>query len=122
MGSEMCIRDRYMFDTVLRGQLMKMLDWYVGVKTDFTAGTGNMGKHLEENLEPGNWNLWLRTYADSDIENTWDALDAMCALFRIAAGKVAVHFGFPYPLGDDQRVGAHLKHVRSLPLDAEEIY
>ncbi len=113
---------RYMLDTVLRGQLMKMLDWYAGVKTGFSSGTGNMGKHLEENLEPDNWNLWLRTYADSDIENSWDALEAMGALFRIAAGKVAEHFGFGYPGGDDERVSAHLKHVRRLPADAGEIY
>ena len=113
---------RYMLDTVVRGQLLKMLGWYVGMKTGFTSGAGNMGKHLEEHLEPENWSLWLGTYADSGIENTWEALDAMCGLFRITAGKVAGHFGFPYPLGDDERVGAHLKHVRQLPADAGEIY
>ena len=111
-----------MLDIVLRGELMKMLDWYAGVKNGFTSGTGNLGKHLEENLEPELWSLWLRTYADAGIDHTWDALEAMGGLFRIAAGKVAEHFGFPYPIGDDERVSAHLKHVRRLPADAKEIY
>jgi aminoglycoside 6-adenylyltransferase len=113
---------RHMLDTVLRGQLMKMLDWDAGVKTGFASGTGSMGKHLEENLEPDDWSLWLRTYADSNIENTWDALDAMGALFRTAARRVAERFGFVYPQGDDERVGAHLKHVRGLPSEAKDLY
>jgi aminoglycoside 6-adenylyltransferase len=113
---------RYMLDTGLRGQLMKMLDWYAGVKTDFAAGTGHLGKHLEELIEPELWNAFLRTYADAGIENTWDALDSMCALFRIAAGGVAEHFGFVYPHGDDDLVSAHLRHVRGLRSDAKDIY
>ncbi|HET7375730.1 MAG TPA: aminoglycoside 6-adenylyltransferase, partial [Anaerolineae bacterium] len=52
----------------------------------------------------------------------WNALEAMCNLFRIAATQVAGHFQFEYPAGDDQRVTAHLKHVRRLPKDAPAIY
>ncbi len=113
---------RYMLDVVLRGELMKMLEWYVGSKNGFTSGLGNMGKHLEENLEPELWNLWLHTYADAGIDHAWDALEAMGELFRIAGMKVAAHFGFPYPLGDDGRVRAHLKHIRELPAGAAEMY
>jgi aminoglycoside 6-adenylyltransferase len=113
---------RYMLDTVVRGQLMKMLDWYAGLKTGFASGAGNMGKHLEANLEPDLWALWLKTYSDSKMEHTWDALEAMSGLFRVAAGKVAENFGFVYPQGDDERVSAHLKYVRGLPADAKEIY
>ena len=46
----------------------------------------------------------------------------MSRLFRVAALLVAEHFGYDYPDGDDQRVSAHLLHVRSLPGDASEIY
>jgi aminoglycoside 6-adenylyltransferase len=40
----------------------------------------------------------------------------------MAALAVAAHFGFDYPQGDDDRVSAHLKHVRNLPADAVEMY
>ena len=113
---------RYMLDTVLRGELLKMLDWYVGLKTGFARGSGYLGKYLEKELEPELWTLWMRTYADGGIENAWDALETMCALFRIAAGEVAEKSGFAYPHGDDERVSVHLKHVRSLPADAKEMY
>ncbi|MBN2085224.1 MAG: aminoglycoside 6-adenylyltransferase [Anaerolineales bacterium] len=113
---------RFMLDTGVRRELMKMLDWYVGVKTGFASGPGYCGKYLERHLEPDLWKMLLDTYADADIEQVWGALDAMGALFRIAAGKVAEHFGFVYPRGDDERVGAHLKRVRGLPADAGKIY
>ncbi|MGB7537592.1 MAG: aminoglycoside 6-adenylyltransferase [Anaerolineales bacterium] len=113
---------RYMLDTAVRGQLMKMLEWHVGVKTGFDSGAGKLGKHLETYLEPELWNMLLRTYADARTANTWDALEAMAGLFRIAAGKVAEHFGFVYPQADDDRVSAHLSHVRLLPADAKDMY
>jgi hypothetical protein len=47
---------------------------------------------------------------------------AMCQLFRRVALKVAPRFGFDYPEGDDARVSAHLRLVRSLPKDAKEIH
>ena len=81
-----------------------------------------MGKHLEQTLEPELWTRWMETYADGEIESAWDALESMCGLFRIAAGKVAAHHGYSYPRSDDERVSAHLKHVRRLPADAKEIY
>ena len=46
----------------------------------------------------------------------------MCDLFRIAALRVAEHFGFDYPHNDDEKVSAHLRHARLLPRDATEIY
>jgi aminoglycoside 6-adenylyltransferase len=113
---------RYMLDTAVRGQLLRMLEWYAGVKNGFVSGAGKYGKHLETVLEPELWKMLLKGYDDAGIENTWGALEAMGALFRIAAGKVAKHFGFQYPLGDDERVSAHLRHVRELPASAGEIY
>jgi aminoglycoside 6-adenylyltransferase len=111
-----------MYDEAVREQLMKMLAWYVGVKTDFRSGPGKLGKHLEQCLEPELWAQLLRTYADADTDRTWDALLAMGDLFRTVAVPVAEHFAYEYPHGDDWRVSAHLRHVRALPADAKEIY
>ena len=99
-----------------------MLNWYVGIKTQFSASPGKFGKYLDRYLEPELWQMLLDTYSDADYENTWQALLATCELFRRLALHVAVHFGFDYPHGDDQRVSAHLRHVQHLPPDAREIY
>jgi aminoglycoside 6-adenylyltransferase len=113
---------RGMFDQYMREELMKMLTWHIGVNTHFSLNPGKMGKYFQRYLEPELWELLQRTYTDASYENTWGALFKMCELFRITACHVAAEFNFDYPYGDDERVSAHLKHVRSLPGDAKEIY
>ncbi len=111
-----------MLDQPVRDQLMKMLTWYVGVKSGFSKTPGFLGKHLKACLEPELWSMLVATYSDAEYGHTWDALFAMGNLFRQVATVVAGHFGFDYPHGDDERVSAHLRHVRSLPPDATEMY
>jgi len=109
-------------DEYVREQLMKMLSWYVGMKIGFKVSTGKGGKYLEKYVEPELWQLLLKTYAGGSYEQSWQALFAMCELFRITAKKVAEHFGYEYPQGDDERVSAHLRHVKELSRDAKEMY
>ena len=108
-------------DHYVREQLMKMLDWYVGIKTGFTQSTGKEGKYLQRFLEPELWALLLQTYSDANPERTWQALFAMTGLFRRTAIPVAEHFGFEYLHADDIRVTAHLTHIQDLPRDAKEM-
>jgi aminoglycoside 6-adenylyltransferase len=111
-----------LMEQALREQLMKMLTWYVGMPNSFTRSAGKMGKHFKAQLAPEVWAMVEQTYADAGYANTWDALLTLCALFRKVALPIAAHFGFDYPHGDDKRVSAHLRHVRTLPPDATEIY
>jgi aminoglycoside 6-adenylyltransferase len=111
-----------MLDQIVREQLMKMLTWHVGVKTQFLRGLGSHRKYLKQYLEPELWAMLEKTYSDASYEKTWDALQMTCDLFRVSANQVADHFGFDYPRNDDEKVSAHLKHVRSLPKNAKEIY
>jgi len=113
---------KHMLDLYVREQLDKMLAWYIGIRTDYKESPGKMGKYFEKFLEPELWQMLLRTYSDADYDHTWDALLAMGELFRRVAIRVAEHYGFTYPHGDDQRVSNHLRHVRHLPQDAQEMY
>jgi aminoglycoside 6-adenylyltransferase len=119
---EQILYAKYMLDEVVREQLRKMLIWYVGVETEFSRNPGNYGKHLQQYLEAELWAMLEKTYADANYDHTWDALFMMSELFRVVARQVADHFGFDYPQGDDEKVSAHLRHVRSLPRDAQEMY
>lgn len=114
---------RTMFDEVLRNeQLLNMLRWHIGVRTGFKVSPGKLGKYFKKYLEPELWEMLLRTYSDASDENTWEALFVMGDLFRKVAVPIAGHFGFEYPFEDDRRVSAYLRHIRSLPRDAKEIY
>jgi aminoglycoside 6-adenylyltransferase len=106
---------RYMLDEAVRGQLMKMLTWYIGMNTQYQVNPGKMGKYFEQYLEPDLWSRLEKTYADASYEKTWEALFVMGDLFRKTALPVAEKFGFEYPLEDDQKVSAYLKHIQSLP-------
>lgn len=111
-----------MMDTWVRDQLMKMLAWYVGIKTEFTQSPGKMGRRIKEYLEPERMKQLIMTYPDAETEHIWDSLLVMGDMFRDVARQVGAHLGYAYPEGDDQRVTAHLWHVRLLPGNAKEIY
>ena len=113
---------RAILDDFLRPQLMKMLTWYIGVQTGFSKGPGYLGKHLQSLLDQELWDMLMATYSGPGYDETWDALFATGTLFRRVATCVANHFDFVYPHGDDDRVSAHLRHVRALPPDATEMY
>lgn len=113
---------KHIHDHEVRAQLMQMLTWYVGMKTQFSRSSGKLGKYLKHYLDPEHWAMLEKTYADASYENTWDALFVTCSLFRLTAEEIATHFGFAYPHDDDRKVSAHLQHVRGLPKTATAIY
>lgn len=106
----------------VRDMLDLMLRWYVGVSRGFSVDAGKCGKYFERCLEPTLWAKYAATYAGAEYAEVWLALFAACDLFREIALQVADHFGYEYPAGDDDRVTAHLEHVRALPADAEGVY
>jgi len=113
---------KQLLDGTLREQLMTCLVWYIGMKTGFAVSTGKAGKHFRHYLEPGQWELLLRSYSDADYARTWEALLAMGALFHIVGGAIADAYGYEYPYGDDERVTAYLHHIRGLDKAAQQIY
>lgn len=106
---------RQHLEEVLRTELHKMLAWRFGVQTGFAVAPGKSGKHLQQQLGPALWAQWLQTCAGGSVEEHWEALEAMCALFRQVAQDVAAHFGYTCSPGDDERVTAYLRQVRRLP-------
>ncbi len=111
-----------MLDHYVRIKLMEMLAWQIGIKTEFKINPGKDGKYFKLYLEPEHWDHLMETYSDADYDHTWNTLEQMCQLFRISSRFVSEHFGFEYTHEDDDKVTAHLKHIRSLPKDAKEMY
>lgn len=113
---------RYMLDTYMREQLLKMLSWYVGVQTGFQKSPGKLGKYLKNHLDAERWALLERTYAGAQVDHIWEALFSMDDLFRRIATVVAERFKFNYPAQEDCQISAFVRHIRSLPRDATTIY
>lgn len=113
---------KYMYERPVRDMLLRMLQWHIGVKTEFAVDSGKCGKYFERFLEPKQWEAFVQSYPDGDYDNMWQGLETMCGLFRETAKEVARHCGFVYNSQEDERVTAHLAHVRKLPRDAKEVY
>ena len=112
---------KHTMDVYVRDQLMKMLVWYFGVKTDFKKAPGKAGKYITKRVEPDLWAELEKTYSDANFENIWESLFVMGSLFRRLAKAVASHFGFQYPQQDDDNVSEFLPRIKNLPGDAKEI-
>ena len=113
---------RFLMDSVIRKQLMKMMTWYFGIVTGFKKSPGKLGKNIKYHIDPPVWTMLKDTFSDSDTANVWEALLTMCRLFRMTAQQVADTFGFGYPESEDLNVSKHLEHIRSLPKTATEMY
>lgn len=111
----------YHIEQAVRPMLLMMLEWLVGIRTDFSVSAGKCDKYLQQYLHPDEWDMLMDTYASGDYAAAWRATFAMCTLFRTAGHEVGAHFGYPYPEQDDMRVCAYLDDIRNLPSDASEI-
>jgi aminoglycoside 6-adenylyltransferase len=106
---------------VVQEQLVDMLTWYFGIKTDFQKSPGKAGKYIKDYVEPEIWAQLEKTYSDSNVENNWESLFIAGSLFRRVAKAVAEQFGFSYPQRDDDNVSEHIRRIKRLPRGAPEI-
>ncbi len=111
-----------MLDGPVRDMFIVMLEWHIGMKTDFTVNAGKFGKHFEQYIEKDMWEQFKRTFSNAEYENIWESFFVMGDLFREVANEIANAYGYSYPQGDDDRVTSYLKHVKALPKDSTSIY
>lgn len=111
-----------MLDSPVRDMLIVMLEWHIGMKTDFIVNAGKFGKHFEKYIEKDMWVQFKRTFSNAEYDNIWESFFVMGNLFREVANEMANAYGYPYPQGDDDRVTSYLKHVKALPKDSTSIY
>lgn len=102
-----------MFNHYVRDMLNQMVEWYIGINTDFNVSAGKMGKYFKRYLPPQLYAQYAKTYSDSNYSNLWISIFTACKLFRVMANMVAKHFGFVYNKIDDQKMTEYLKNVES---------
>ena len=112
---------KHIQDVYIRDQLMKMLVWYFGIKTNFEKSPGKQGKYIKHSVESELWIEFEKTYSNADFEKVWEALFTMGSLFRQLAKAVAAEFGFQYPQQDDDNVSNFIRQIKNLPPDTKEI-
>ncbi|HDR8090006.1 TPA: aminoglycoside 6-adenylyltransferase, partial [Bacillus cereus] len=71
-----------MLEGPVRDMFIVMLEWHIGMKTDFTVNTGKFGKHFEQYIEEDMWEQFKRTFSNAEYENIWESFFVMGDLFR----------------------------------------
>ena len=99
---------KHFIDGGLRNQLMIMLTWVFGIRTDFKCNPGKVGKYFNEVLAPERWSRLLATYTGADPSDIWEGLLIMCILFRECALELAGVYGFDYPNQEDASVTRYM--------------
>lgn len=100
------------YNTLVRDMLEVMLDWYIGICTDYSVSSGKLNKYLKKYLPEDFYEAYVKTYTDGDYECFWSAIDIACALFRKTALLVAEYFGFSYPESEEKASKEYMRRIR----------
>lgn len=98
----------------VRTELITMLDWKVGILTEWSVSTGKSSKYLYQWLSEKEWNMLLSTYFDGNVTNAWKSVFSMCELFGNAAQFVGEKLGWEYNEKEGKAAFAFLKYVHRL--------
>ncbi len=109
----------YHLDTILRPSLLRMMEWKVGIETDFSLSVGKNSKYLSKYVPQEEWKLLLQTYNNSSYHECWDSLYVMIELFKSTSLFVAISLEYKYNLDEEWKVSVYLDRVRNLPEDAQ---
>lgn len=111
-----------MLNYCVRPQLIRLLEWKIGFKTNFSVSIGKSGKYMYKWLEADKWNAFLKTYPAGNVNDIWEAVFIMCDLFNDIAKDVARSMKVNYNEIEANNSLKFLKDVHKLPKDAKEIY
>lgn len=103
----------WMFNSVVRDELTKMLDWFIGINHSFSVSVGMSGKYYKKYLPENLYSLYAKTYSDSDYNHLWTAVFYACELFRNIAPPVGRYLGFYYNHEEDVNMTEHLNRVKA---------
>ena len=113
---------KFYIEACLRDALLLMLGWEIGIKTGWEKSIGSRGKHLQKFVDSETWVDYEKTFAGKDYEALWESLFQTLRIFVRSARLVADKFGYIFPEEQAKRIEEFLRHVRSLPADADQIY
>jgi len=105
---------KYMLDTSLRySHLHQMMEWYIGIKNNWTVSTGKNGSKFRAFLDELEWEEYKSTYTGPETEDNWHALSNMIKLFRRLAKYIGRELGYNYPDGTDIAVVEYCESIRN---------
>ena len=100
-----------MMETVVRPMFMKMIEWHIGSKTNFSISSGKGGKSMKQYLSRTLYKKIMNTYADHHLKNNWKALFVMIDLFGKLATATAESLHFHYETSEEKNVKNYISQL-----------
>jgi aminoglycoside 6-adenylyltransferase len=104
-----------MFEGTVRAMFLQMIEWCIGILTNFKVSLGKSRRNMQHYLSPQLYDQILATYPDSNTENIWKALFIMAELFDETASEVAGAMHFYYHKEEALNVTNYLKLIHVMP-------
>lgn len=92
----------------VREMLLTMLEWKVGIDTNFSLSVGKNSKYLKTYLENDIWERLMKTYPNGEYESVWNSLFEAIDLFEQVAIEIASILEYQYPFKDANKVKQYL--------------
>lgn len=103
---------KFFLDSNMRGEFHKIIEWYIGQKTNYSVSSGKYGRYFKLFLDNKQYDMFCKTYVNYDYKNIWEAMFIMCDLFRDFSMDIAKYNNFNYPERDDENMISYLKNVQ----------
>lgn len=85
-----------MFDQVMREDLHKIIDWYIGTNHDWKVNPGMFGKYYYKYLSDEEYEKYLKSFSGKEIADMWKALFEMIDLTNEIGEKLTSSLGYDY--------------------------
>jgi aminoglycoside 6-adenylyltransferase len=95
----------------VRAMFLKIIEWHIGIKTEFTVSFGKGGRNMKQYISPDLYDKILSTYPDSNIRHIWYSLFMMTDLFNDLGSKIAKSMRFSYNEDEANNVTEYLKWI-----------
>jgi aminoglycoside 6-adenylyltransferase len=103
-----------MLEIPVRTMFLKIIEWYIGITTEFTVSFGNGGRNMKHHISPDLYNRILSTYPDSDVNNIWNSLFLMTEIFSQLARKISQAMNFRYNKDEELNMTDYLKQIHAM--------
>lgn len=103
----------HMLNVYVRDMLERMIEWHIGINTEFSVSAGKMGKYFKTFLSEELYRQYCKTYSGSEAADIWNAVFIMCDLFHALALPVAKSFGFTYKQCEEDGMREYLSTVKN---------
>ena len=98
-----------MMEGPVRKMFLKITEWYIGTKNNFSVSPGLHGKYIKQYLSDDEYTSWLKTYPDAKSKNIWNALFLMTGMFKTFARSIAEKLHFSYNASEQDNVISYLQ-------------